>query len=144
VTSRSFLDASRELRPICDQKTAIDLGTHNPTVGCWMIEATPQCSGKKLPGVLELGDLFVKSVEAPSSNRLPLGNGCCMQDPVDLIQGQAGVLQQADEDKPAEGLCSITALSRPSLVRKKETASLVVPDSGRRHLCPVGDVADGQ
>jgi hypothetical protein len=139
-----FLDARRELRPICDQKTAIDLGTHNATVGCWMIEATQQCGGKKLPGVLQLGNLFVESVEAPSSNRVPLGDGRCMQDPVDLIQNEAGVLQQADEDKPAEGLCSIAALSRLSFVRGKQTASLVVTDGGRSDLCPVGDLADGK
>jgi hypothetical protein len=109
-----------------------------------MIEATPQCGGKEISGVLELGNLFVKSVEAPSSNRLPLGNGCCMQDSVDLIQGEAGVLQQADEHKPAEGLGSITALSRLSLVRREEAASLVVTDRGRGDIRPVGDLADGQ
>ena len=75
-----------------------------------MIESAPQRRGKEILGVLQLGDLFVENVEAPSSNGLPLGDRGCSQDPVDLVQGQAGVLQQADEYEPAECLGAVPAL----------------------------------
>jgi hypothetical protein len=61
--------------------------------------------------MLQLDDLLVQNVEAPSSDGLPLGDCGCAQDPVDLVQGQAGVLQQADEYEPAERLGAVAALS---------------------------------
>ena len=89
-----------------------------------MIEPAPQRRGKDIPGVLQLGDLLVETLESPSSNGLPLADRGCSQDPVDLIQGQAGVLQQADEHEPAEGLGAVPALPRLSPVRGKQAASL--------------------
>lgn len=61
--------------------------------------------------MLQLGELFVENGEAPSSYGLPVGGRGCSQDAVDFVQGQAGVLQQADEYEPAECLGAIAALS---------------------------------
>jgi hypothetical protein len=92
-------------------EATIDLGTHLLTVSSRMIESAPERGSKEVPGVLHLGDLFVENIEAPSSNGLPLGDRGRSQDPVDLVQGQAGVLQQADEYEPAECLGAVSALS---------------------------------
>lgn len=135
---------SRELSLLSDREATINLGTHLLTFGGWMIEPASQRRGKEVPGVLQLGDLLVQNVEALSSNGLPLGDRGRSQDPVDLVQGQAGVLQQADEDEPAERLGAIAALSRLSPVGGKEAASLVVTDRGGGDARSQGDFADGQ
>lgn len=94
-----------------DRQATIDLGTHLLTVSGRVIESAAQRRGKEVPGVFQLGELFVDNGQAMSGNGLPVGDRGCSQDPVDLVQGQAGVLQQADECEPTECLGAVAALS---------------------------------
>ena len=75
-----------------------------------MVEPAPQRSGQKPASVLQLSDLIIEGREALAGDRLPLGRRGGIQDPVDLVEGQAYVLHHADEDQAAERFDPVAAL----------------------------------
>jgi len=63
---------------------------------------------------------------------------------VDVVEGETGVLEHADEHKSAEGLWAISALPRVTRVGAQQAPSLVVTNRRRGDIGPLGHLPNGQ
>jgi hypothetical protein len=92
--------------------------------------------------MLKVGDLVIERAEALAGDGLPFVHSDSVEDSVDLVEGQAGVLEHADEDKPAEGLGSIAPLARLAGVWTEESLTFVVAHDGGGDLSPLSHLTD--
>jgi hypothetical protein len=93
---------------------------------------------------LELGDLLVEGAESPSGDCLPFGHGGGVEDSVDFVEGQTGVLEHADEHELPESLGSIAALAGLSGVGAEQSPAFVVADGRGGDVSAFGYFADGE
>ena len=125
-------------------QAAVDLGAHGRTVSRRMVEPAIERGREQFAGALKFDDLLVEEVQPAAGDGLPLRGRGGVQDAVDVVESQSGVLQKADEDEPAQRLVPIPALTGLPGVGAQQAAPLVVPDRGRGHVRLLGELADGE
>ena len=92
----------------------------------------------------QTGDLLVEDLEPPRGDGLPFADVGGVENAVDVIEGEARVLEHADEHEAAQGRVAITALSRLAGVGGEQAASFVVADRRGGDVRSFGDFADRQ
>jgi hypothetical protein len=121
----------------------VDLGTHDGALGQWVVETAQQRRLEIFPSVLEAGDLFVEGVEPAPADGLPLTDVGGVDDALDVVERQPGVLQHPDEDQPSQCGGEVPTLPGAAGIGPEEPASLVIPDGRGRHAGAAGQLADG-
>jgi hypothetical protein len=125
-------------------ETSVDLGAHDLAVGERMVVSAQQGALEVLPGALQPADLVREGGEAFAGDQFPLCNGLGVEETVDVVERQAGVLQHADEDQPSERIDSVPSLPRDSDGGSQETSALVVAHGGGGNTGADRDLADGK
>jgi hypothetical protein len=88
--------------------------------------------------------MFVEDLEAAAGDGFPFRHRGGVQDAVDVVETQPGVLQHADEDESTQRLGPVSAPPRLPCVGVQEAAALVVADRGGGHVGLLGHLADGE
>ena len=74
----------------------------------------------------------------------PFGYRGGVEDLADFLEGQAGLLQHANEDESAQSLGSVAALAGLASVWAEQPLTFVVADGGGGHLSAFSHLADGE
>ena len=77
-----------------------------------MVEPAEERPLKVGASVLQAGDLLVEGLEAAPADGLPLVDGGGVDDSADVVEGESGLLQHADEDQQAQRGGAVAALAR--------------------------------
>jgi hypothetical protein len=125
-------------------EAAVDLGTHDAAVGGGVVVTAKQGALEVGPGALQAFDVGVERGEAPTGDRLPRVDLTGVEDTIDLVEVEAGVLEHANEDQPPDRLFPVATLPRHSGVGLYQPSALVVADRGGGQPDPGPDLADGQ
>lgn len=96
------------------------------------------------PGSVQAFDLVVERGEAPTGNRLPRIDFAGVEDTIDLVEAEAGVLEDVNEHEPPDRPLPVAALPRYSGVGLHQPSALVVPDGRGSQSDPGADLTDGQ
>ena len=75
-----------------------------------MIEAAQERPGQYVARLLQSRDFIVEHGEPRSADGLPFGDIRGMKNACDVVEGETGILEHADEDEPAERLLAIAPL----------------------------------
>ena len=124
------------------REAAVDLGAHDVAVGGGVVETTQQRARQQVTGVLELGDLLVEGGQPAAGDGLPFRRSAGVKDAVDVVEGETGILEHADEYQPSERLGPVSALSRSSSVGRQQPAPLVVANRRGGYFRLLGYLAD--
>ncbi len=92
-------------------EATVDLSADDLAVGRRMVVTAEQGAVEVGAGSLQAFDLCVECDEATPTDRLPVLDVFGAEDPGDVVERQAGVLQHADEDQPAQRGLPVAALS---------------------------------
>ena len=122
----------------------VDLGAHDAAVGGGMVVAAQQGAVEVGAGALQAFDLGIERGEAATGDRLPRPDVAGVEDAVDLVEIEAGVLEHADEDEPPDSCLSVAPLAREPSIGLHQASAFVVPDRGGGQPNPGPDLADGQ
>lgn len=122
----------------------VDLGAHDAALGGGVIVAAEQGAFEVDAGALKAFDLGIEHGEAATGDRLPRLEIVGVEDAIDLLEVEAGILEHADEHKLADGLRSVAPLARHPHVSLHKPSAFVVADRGSGQSDPGPDLADGQ
>ena len=125
-------------------KAAVDLGAHDSAFSCGVVVAAQQGAFEVVAGALEAFDLCVEGGEATAGDCFPLFDGDGVEDAIDLVEVEAGVLEHADENKPPDCLGPVAALARHPGVSMHQPSAFVVADGGSGQADPGPNLADAQ
>ena len=92
-------------------EATVDLDAHDFAFGRGMVVSAQQRSGEVFASPLKSGDLLVEEREPPRGDGLPCSDVGRVENAFDVIQGEARVLEHADEHESPQRLVAVPALS---------------------------------
>lgn len=123
-------------------EATVDLIVHDSTLIEGMIEAAEQRRGEEVPRVVESGDVFVEVGEALASDLLPRVVVVSIENSLDVVKGEAGVLQHLHEHHTTHRRPLVAALPRHAGVGYRQLSAFVVPQRRRGDTDHLGDLPD--